>query len=100
MPVSPSISGGVLAAERQRVGLQGDAEPAQVADVLADCGGAVDLVLLRQPLRREGAVLLDERRRALLEGGAVGIRPPVLESCRRRRTGCPGRRSRGRSRGR
>ncbi len=37
MPVNPSISGGVLGiAQRQGVGPQRDAEPAEVADVLAD----------------------------------------------------------------
>ena len=33
----------------------------------------------RQPARGERVVLLDEHCRALLEGGAVGIRPPVAQ---------------------
>ena len=43
-PVSPSITGGLGAVERDQVGLQRDAEPAEVADVLADGERAVDVV--------------------------------------------------------
>src|SRR4051812_27945905 len=61
-----------------RVGHQRDRETAEVADVLADGQGAVD-VLPGKGARLEPVVLLDQHLRLLLEGGLVVRRPPVLE---------------------
>src|SRR5690606_7173374 len=68
------------AAERELVRFQGDAETAEVADVLTDGEGAVDVVLLTEAEGHECVVLRDESLRALLERGTVLVRPPVLQA--------------------
>src|SRR5690606_26953015 len=71
--------GRLLAAERGHVGLPRDAEPAEVADVLADRERAVDGVAgCRDGLER--VVLRDERAGPLLERRAVLVGPPVDEA--------------------
>ncbi|MBG9885282.1 hypothetical protein ABE10_01500, partial [Bacillus toyonensis] len=65
--------------ERELIGLEGDAEPPEVADVLTDREGAVDVMFRAQPLRDQSVVLCDEALRALLEGGAIVVGPPVLQ---------------------
>ena len=73
-------------------GVVGDLDAAQVGDVLGDGELAVDEES-GQDLDR--AVLGDDLVVQRLEGGVVGIGPPVGAGCRRRRTGSPAGRSRG-----
>src|SRR5690606_21939467 len=68
--------------ERELVGLQRNAEPAQVADVLANGERAIDVILCGEALGNQRVVLCDERLGALLERLAVSIRPPVIELAR------------------
>jgi hypothetical protein len=55
----PVEDGCLLTAQRQLIGLPGDAQAAQVADVLPDRQRSVH-VLVRHLLRRETVVLLDQ----------------------------------------
>ena len=76
-----AVVGGHLAAVGRAgdgVGLVGDRQPAQVADVLPDGERAVD-VLAGQRAWLEGVVLRDEGLGLHLEGGLVVGGPPVVE---------------------
>src|SRR6478609_7476238 len=73
--------GGRLVAERDAVGGVADGEPAEVADVLADGQGAVNLVAGRVT-RLELVELRDEGVGARLEGGPVLVGPPVAQRAR------------------
>lgn len=70
---------GLAAVQRQLVGQQRDGQPAQVADVLTDGEGAVDVVSAVQLARDVGLVLLDQRLGAGTELAAVVVGPPVDE---------------------
>ena len=63
--------------EGDLVRLDRDAEAAEVADVLTDREGAVDVVFLVEAARGERVVLLDQTLGALLEGRAIVFCPPV-----------------------
>ena len=71
--------GRLCALEREQVRLVRDAEPPEVADVLADRERPVDVVAGRLS-RLERVVLCDQRGGALLERRAVGLCPPVVQS--------------------
>src|SRR5699024_19621 len=62
------------------VGLHGDTEPADVADVLPDGQGTVDVVGAVQLGGGEGVVLGDECVRAGLELRPVLLGPPVVQA--------------------
>jgi hypothetical protein len=69
------------ASEREQVGLPGDGEAAEVADVLADRQCSVHVQFGRLA-RRERVVLVDQDPGPLLEGRAVRRLPPVGQSPR------------------
>ncbi len=58
--------------------MQGDLDPTEVADILAEGEGTVDVVLGSRR-RPEAVVLGDQSRSLLLEARAVLRRPPVVQ---------------------
>src|SRR5665213_233038 len=71
----------LLAMQGNEVGLPGDRETAEVADVFTDGQGTVD-VQFGGHLGCEGVELFDQRLCALFEGGAVRWFPPIGEFAR------------------
>src|SRR5215471_9724512 len=66
----------LFAVQRQQIGLPGDAEASEVADVLPDCQRSVHM-LVRSLLWCQGVVLLDQRPGPGFERLPVRCAPPV-----------------------